>query len=76
VEETRKCISPNIEEFPVLQEYANVFGEIPCLQPKREIDFFINLMLGVALVSKTPYRMSTPELKEMQMKLKGLLKKG
>jgi hypothetical protein len=44
-----------------------VFKEIPKLPPKRDIDFFINLMLGAALVSKTPYKMSTPELKELQM---------
>jgi hypothetical protein len=31
---------------------------------------------GAALVSKTPYRMSTPELKELQMHLEELLKKG
>jgi hypothetical protein len=27
-------------------------------------------------MSKTPYRMGTPELKELQMKLEELLKKG
>jgi hypothetical protein len=33
-------------------------------------------MPGVAQVSKNPYRMNTPELKEFQMQLKYLLKKG
>jgi hypothetical protein len=33
-------------------------------------------MLGEAPVSKTPYMMSTPELKELQMKLEDILKKG
>jgi hypothetical protein len=33
-------------------------------------------MPGATLVSKTPYRMSTPELKELQMQLEDLLKKG
>ena len=33
-------------------------------------------MPRAALVSKTPYRMSTPELKELQMQLEELLKKG
>ena len=28
------------------------------------------------LVSKNPYKMSTPELKELQMKLEEILKKG
>jgi hypothetical protein len=31
---------------------------------------------GATLVSKTPYRMSAPELKELQMQLEELLKKG
>jgi hypothetical protein len=33
-------------------------------------------MPGAAPVSKTPYKMSTSELKELQMKLEELLKKG
>jgi hypothetical protein len=33
-------------------------------------------MPGAALVSKALYRMSTPELKELQFKLEELLKKG
>jgi hypothetical protein len=53
-----------------------VFKKIPGLPPKRDIDFFINLMPGATPVSKTPYRMSTPELKEFQMQIEELLKKG
>jgi hypothetical protein len=68
VEEPRKCISPNLEDFPMLQEYTDLFGEISSLPPKRDINFSINLMHGVALVSKTPYRISTPKLKELQMR--------
>jgi len=33
-------------------------------------------MLGADPISKIPYRMSTPELKELQMQLEELLKKG
>jgi hypothetical protein len=65
-----------LKDFPVLQEFEDVFGEIPGLPPKRDIDFSIDLMPGAAPVSKTPYRMSTPELKELQMQLEELLKKG
>jgi hypothetical protein len=53
-----------------------VFGELSGLPPKRDIDFSIDLMLGVSPVSKTPYKMSTSELKELQMQLEELLKKG
>jgi hypothetical protein len=41
-----------------------------------EIDFSIDLVPGTTHMSKTPYIMSTKELKELQMKLEELLKKG
>jgi hypothetical protein len=47
----------------VLQEFEDVFQEIPGFPPRREIDFSINLVPRAAPVSKTPYIMSTPELK-------------
>jgi hypothetical protein len=67
---------PSLEYFSILQEFEDVFQEIPGFPPKREIDFSIDLVPGAAPVSKTPYRMSTPELKELQMQLEELLKKG
>jgi hypothetical protein len=42
----------------------------------RDIDFSINLMPGATPVSKDPYIMSTPRLKELQLQLEELLKKG
>jgi hypothetical protein len=76
MEETPKDKVSNIEYYVVLKELEDVFKEIQGLPPKRDIDFSINLMPGAAPVSKTPYRMSTPELKELQMHLEELLKKG
>ena len=49
--------------------------EIPGLPLKRDIDFTIELVPGSALVSKTPYRMSTPEILELKMQLQDLLEK-
>jgi len=51
-------------------------GDFLGLQPKRDIDFSTDLVLGVSPVSKPPYRMSTPELKELQMKLEEFINKG
>ena len=52
----------------MLQEFKDVFpNEIPGLPPKREIDFTIELVPGATPVSKTPYRMSTPEILELKM---------
>jgi hypothetical protein len=75
VKEPTKNKSSKLEYFVVLQEFEGVFGEISCFLPKRDINFSIDLMLGVAPISKTPYRMNTPELKELQMQLEELLKK-
>jgi hypothetical protein len=76
MEETPKDKEPNLEYYVVLKEFEDVFKEVPGLSPRRDIDFSIDLMPGEALVSKTPYRMSTPELKELQMQLEELLNKG
>jgi hypothetical protein len=76
MEETPKDKVPNIEDHAVLEDFEDVFKEVPGLPPKRDIDFSINLMPGAGPVSKTPYRMSTPEMKELQMHLEELLKKG
>ena len=62
--------TPRLEEFHVLQEFRDIFlGEIPGLPPKRDIDFTIELVPGVAPMSKTPYIMSTPKILELNMKL-------
>jgi hypothetical protein len=76
MKEAPKDKVPSIKDYAVLREFEDVFKEILGLPPKRDIDFFINMMSGAALVSKTPYRMSTLELIELQMKLEELLKKG
>jgi hypothetical protein len=67
MEESPKDKLSNIEDHVVLKEFEDVFQEVPGLPPKRDIDFSVNLMPGAALVSKTPYKMSTPELKELQL---------
>jgi hypothetical protein len=67
---------PNLEDRVILEDFEDVFKEVLGLPPRRDIDFSINLMLGAAPVSKTPYITSTPELKELQMQLEELLKKG
>ena len=67
--ETPRDKVPNLEDYAVLEEFEYVFKEVPGLPPKRDIDFSINLMSGEAQVSKTPYRTSTPELKELKMPL-------
>jgi hypothetical protein len=49
---------------------------MPGFPLKREIYYSIDLVPGASSISKTPYRMSTPELKEFQMQLEDFFKKG
>jgi hypothetical protein len=60
VEEASSDEVSRIGDHEVLTEFKDVFKEVLGLPPKRDIDFFINLMPGVAPVSKAPYRMSMP----------------
>jgi hypothetical protein len=76
MEETPEDKVPNLEDYVVLKEFDDVFKEVTGQPPRRDIDFSINLIPGAMPVSMNPYRMSTPELKEMQMQLEELLKKG
>jgi hypothetical protein len=76
VDEASRDVVSNLEDHEVLKEFKDVFQEVLGLPPKRDIDFSINLMPRAAPVSKAPYRMSTPELKELQLQLEELLKKG
>jgi hypothetical protein len=64
-----------LEDHEVLTEFKDVFQEVPGLPPKRDINFSINLMPRATPVSKAPYRMSTLELKELQLQLEELLRK-
>ena len=68
--------NPRLEDYQVLQEFKDVFlDEILGLPPKRDIDFTIELVPGVVPVSKTPYRMSTLEMLELNMQLQELLER-
>jgi hypothetical protein len=75
VEKTPKDKVSSIGYHVVLKEFEYVFQEVPRLPPKIHIDFFVNLIPGAAPMSKVPYRMSTPELKELKLQLEEILKK-
>jgi hypothetical protein len=65
MEEAPKDKVQSAKDYAALKEFEDVFKEIPGYPQKRDINFSINLMPGKTLVSKTPYRMSRPELKEL-----------
>jgi hypothetical protein len=77
VEAVNERKGPSLDQYPVLSEFKDVFPkELPGLPPERELDFTIELKPGADPISKTPYRMTAPELCELQMQLKELLDLG
>ena len=50
--------------------------ELPGLPPHRDVDFGIELHLGISPISMTPHRMAPVELQELRVQLQGLLDKG
>ena len=56
-----------VDCIPMVCEYADVFPkELPCLPPHREMDFSIELYLGISIA---PYRMAPVELNELNIQL-------
>jgi hypothetical protein len=63
-------------EVSVVNKFPDVFPEeLPGMPPDRDIEFVIELKPGIAPIYKTPYRMATPELAELNEHIKELLEK-
>ncbi|XP_028108307.1 uncharacterized protein LOC114307123 [Camellia sinensis] len=68
--------STSVELIPVVCDFPNVFpNDLPGKLIDREIEFTIDIVPGTQPISKTPYRMSTSELKELKVQLQQLLDK-
>eukprot|EP00253_Pinus_taeda_P016484 PITA_16484 len=63
-----------LRRYPILQQFQDVF--LAEFSPHREVDFSIELVLGVAPTSKAPYRMRTPDLVDLKLQFKEILDKG
>ena len=74
--EESKEKEPQLHDYLLLQEFVDVFQEIPIIPPRRDIEFNIHLVSGTVPSSNVPYSMSTPKLKELQMQLEEFSKKG
>jgi len=64
------------KDIPVVQEFMEVFQEVPGSPPDQEIEFGIELLPDTALISKAPYRIAPVELAELKKQLQELLDKG
>jgi hypothetical protein len=72
-----KQAKTNLEDILVVCEYPDVFSsDYSGLLPWREVEFGIECVPGTNPISKAPYRMASPELKELKEQLQELLDKG
>eukprot|EP00253_Pinus_taeda_P005974 PITA_05974 len=66
-----------LRRYPVLQQFQDVFpAKISESPPHREVEFSVELVSGATPTSKAPYKMSTPELVELNFQLKEMIDKG
>jgi hypothetical protein len=69
-------ITSHLDEISVACEYLDVFpDELPNMPPDRDVEFVIELQLGIVPFSKGPYRMPPKELAELKNQLLELLDK-
>lgn len=67
----------NVKDVPVVQKFLDVFPySLPKLALEKTIEFSIELVLGITLISKAIYRMSPIELQELKKQLQKLLDSG
>jgi hypothetical protein len=61
----------------VVRDFPDVFPEeLRGMPPDREVEFVVDLLPGIAPISKHPYRMFIEELKELKKKLTELQEAG
>ncbi|GKC18251.1 putative reverse transcriptase domain-containing protein, partial [Tanacetum coccineum] len=73
----KKSKEKRLEDVPVIRDFPKVFPEeLPGLPLPRQVEFQIDLVLGVAPVAHAPYRLAPSEKKELLVQLQELLEKG
>jgi hypothetical protein len=66
-----------LEAIKVMSEFSNVFPkDLLGMPPERKVEFVIELIPGIAPISKRSYRVSGPELVELKKQIDELSKKG
>ncbi|GKB49409.1 putative reverse transcriptase domain-containing protein [Tanacetum coccineum] len=68
---------PKLSDISVVREFKDVFPEdLSGLPPQRQVEFRIDLVPGVTLVAKSPYRLAPSEMQELSGQLQELQDKG
>jgi hypothetical protein len=76
LEGSEVAVAVELAYVPVACEFVDVFGDIPGLPPKRDLDFCIELIPGTSPIHKSPYRMALVEAEELRRQIDELLGQG
>src|ERR1041385_5527471 len=61
---------PDIEDILVVRDFPDVFPEeLPGIPPDRCVEFIVDLIPGIAPISRRPYKMAPHELAELKTQL-------
>ncbi|GKD95124.1 putative reverse transcriptase domain-containing protein [Tanacetum coccineum] len=72
-----KSEKKRLEYVSIVKDFPYVFPEdLSGLLPTRQVEFQIDLVPGAAPVARAPYRLASPEMKELSEQLKELSDKG
>ncbi|GKD01160.1 putative reverse transcriptase domain-containing protein [Tanacetum coccineum] len=72
-----KSEEKRLEDVPIVRDFLEVFPEdLHGLPPMRQVEFQIDLVHGVAPVTRAPYRLAPMELQELSTQLQELSDKG
>ncbi|GJY83628.1 putative reverse transcriptase domain-containing protein [Tanacetum coccineum] len=73
----KKADEKRLEDIPVVREFLEVFPEnLHGLPPVRQVEFQIDLILGVTPVARAPYRLAPSEMQELSNQLQELADRG
>nr|GEX69692.1 putative reverse transcriptase domain-containing protein [Tanacetum cinerariifolium] len=73
----KKSDEKRLENIHVVKEFLDVFlEELPGLPPVRQVEFQIDLILGVAPVAQAPYRLPPSKKQELSNQLQELVDLG
>ncbi|GKG13190.1 hypothetical protein Tco_0350150, partial [Tanacetum coccineum] len=72
-----KSKEKRLKDVPIVQDFPEVFPkDLPGIPPTCQVEFQIDLILGVVLVARAPYRFAPSEMKELSDQLKEISNKG
>lgn len=75
--DTRVKTVTNVGSIPVVRDFWDVFPkELSGVPPERQVEFRMELVPGVALIAKAPYRLAQPKMQELSTQLQELLDRG